>query len=145
MDMTIPPVYRPSGGYKTIVYFICLVGALGGLLFGLDQGFIANSLDTIKAVYHLELRQGEQYSAVLATGGVIGALLSGMFARFLGRKKSLIFAGFIFTIGSAISATLPSFFVLHTCRFFLGFAVGIASFITPLYLAETAPFAIRGA
>lgn len=145
MDTITPPVYRPGSGYKTIVYFICLVGALGGLLFGLDQGFIANSLETIKSVYHLDLRRAEQYSAVLATGGVAGALLSGMFARFLGRKKSLIFAGLIFTVGSAVSASVPSFFVLHTCRFFLGFAVGIASFIAPLYLAETAPFAIRGA
>ena len=36
-----------AGGYKTIVYVICTVAALGGLLFGLDQGFIANSLETL--------------------------------------------------------------------------------------------------
>src|ERR1700733_8522455 len=82
-----------QGGYKLIVYFICLVGALGGLLFGLDQGFIANSLETIKFVYNLNTQGAEYYSAILATGGVIGALLSGLFARFLGRKKSLVFAG----------------------------------------------------
>ena len=38
-------------GYKTIVYIICMVAALGGLLFGLDQGFIANSLDTLTVQY----------------------------------------------------------------------------------------------
>lgn len=135
----------PIGGYKTVVYFICLVGALGGLLFGLDQGFIANSLNTIKSAYHLDTRGAEQYSAILATGGIIGALLSGIFARVLGRKKSLVFAGLIFSVASAVSALLPSLFLLNACRFLLGFGVGVASFITPLYLSETAPASIRGA
>ena len=133
-----------NANYKTVVYFICLVAALGGLLFGLDQGFIANSLSTIRAVYHLDTQGAEQYSAILATGGVIGALLSGLFARILGRKKSLVIAGFVFTAASIVSATLPSFFILNACRFFLGFGVGIASFVTPLYLSETAPASIRG-
>jgi MFS transporter, SP family, galactose:H+ symporter len=130
--------------YKRIVYLICIIGALGGLLFGLDQGFIANALNSIKTAYNLGTQGAEKYAAILAAGGVIGALLSGIFARFLGRKKSLVFAGLIFVLGSVISAFLPPFLVLKVCRFFLGFGVGIASFITPLYLSETAPAAIRG-
>ena len=42
-------------GYKTIVYLICMVAALGGLLFGLDQGFIANSLETLTQHYGLDV------------------------------------------------------------------------------------------
>ena len=133
-----------SGEYKKIVYWICLIAALGGLLFGLDQGFIANSLETIEKVYSLGVEAGEKYAAVLATGGVIGALLSGFFARFLGRKRSLMLAGFLFSSLSVVSATLPSIDILTICRFGLGFAVGIASFIVPLYLSETAPAGIRG-
>jgi SP family galactose:H+ symporter-like MFS transporter len=133
-----------ASGYKTIVYLICTVAALGGLLFGLDQGFIANSLETLTRHYHLGVEGGERYSAILATGGIIGALLSGIFARFLGRKKSLVLAGFIFTAASGFSALLPPLPVLSVCRFALGFGVGIASFIVPLYLSETAPAAIRG-
>lgn len=135
---------KRSGGYKTIVYVICSVAALGGLLFGLDQGFIANSLETIEQHYHLGIQGAEHYSSILATGGIVGALLSGIFARFLGRKKSLLFAGFIFTAGSAISAMLPPLPVLSACRFALGFAVGVASFVVPLFLSETAPASIRG-
>jgi MFS transporter, SP family, galactose:H+ symporter len=131
-------------GYKTIVYVICSVAALGGLLFGLDQGFIANSLETIQEHYHFDVHAAERYSAILATGGIVGALLSGIFARLLGRKKSLLFAGFIFTAASAFSALLPPLPVLSACRFALGFAVGIASFVVPLFLSETAPAAIRG-
>lgn len=135
---------QTKGKYKTIVYFICTVAALGGLLFGLDQGFIANALPSIEKVYKFGIKGGELYSAILATGGIIGALLSGIFARFLGRKKSLVFAGFIFTAASAYSAMLPPIAILSACRFALGFAVGIASFIVPLYLSETAPAKIRG-
>ncbi|WP_119329123.1 sugar porter family MFS transporter [Cysteiniphilum halobium] len=130
--------------YQKLVYMICLIGALGGLLFGLDQGFIANSLSTIDRVYDLTIQQGEHYSAVLAWGGILGALLSGLFARALGRKKVLVLAGFLFTIFSLISAFLPPLAMLVVCRFGLGFAVGIASFTVPLYLSETAPKAIRG-
>ncbi|MDR0843283.1 MAG: sugar porter family MFS transporter [Acidobacteriota bacterium] len=131
-------------GYKTIVFVICIVAALGGLLFGLDQGFINNALPTLSAHYNLEVHDKESYSAILATGGVIGALLSGLFARFLGRKKSLVMAGFIFCAASAYSALLPSLPILSVCRFALGFGVGVASFIVPLYLSETAPASIRG-
>ncbi len=137
-------IHPQKTSYKGIVYLICLIGALGGLLFGLDQGFIANAFNSIKAAYDLSTQGAEKYAAILALGGVIGALLSGIFARFLGRKKSLVFAGLIFVLGSIISAFLPPFLVLKACRFFLGFGVGIASFITPLYLSETAPAAIRG-
>lgn len=133
-----------AGGYKTIVYIICSVAALGGLLFGLDQGFIANSLETIQQHYHLGVEGGEHYSSILATGGIVGALLSGLFARFLGRKRSLLFAGFIFTAASGYSALLPPLPVLSACRFALGFGVGVASFIVPLFLSETAPASIRG-
>jgi SP family galactose:H+ symporter-like MFS transporter len=133
-----------SGGYKTIVFVICSVAALGGLLFGLDQGFIANSLETLTQHYRFTVHDKESYSAILATGGILGALLSGVFARFLGRKKSLLLAGFIFTSASALSALLPPVAVLSACRFALGFAVGVASFVVPLYLSETAPAAIRG-
>jgi MFS transporter, SP family, galactose:H+ symporter len=131
-------------GYKTIVYLVCSVAALGGLLFGLDQGFIANSLDTLTEHYRFAVHDKESYSAILATGGIFGALLSGIFARFLGRKRSLVLAGFIFTAASALSALLPPLPLLSALRFALGFAVGIASFIVPLYLSETAPAAIRG-
>jgi len=133
-----------AGGYKTIVYVICSVAALGGLLFGLDQGFIANSLESLTQHYHFGVQGGESYSAILATGGIVGALLSGIFARFLGRKKSLLLAGFIFTAASAFSALLPPLPILSACRFALGFGVGVASFVVPLYLSETAPAAIRG-
>ncbi|MCL1126599.1 sugar porter family MFS transporter [Shewanella surugensis] len=134
-----------QGKYKSVVYRICIIAALGGLLFGLDMGFIANSLDAIKSAYGLDLQQGEDFVAIIAYGGILGALLGGILARFLGRKKPLIAAGLFFTIASMLSATMPSITILELCRFIIGFAVGITSFVVPLYLSETAPKKIRGA
>jgi SP family galactose:H+ symporter-like MFS transporter len=91
------------------------------------------------------IKGAEHYSSIMATGGVIGALLSGIFARYMGRKRSMVLSGFIFCAASLVSAFLPPMSILSTCRFFLGFAIGIASFIVPLYLSETAPASIRGA
>ena len=133
-----------SQEYKKIVFLICTIASLGGLLFGLDQGFIANSLPIIENVYHLGVEGGESYAAILASGAVIGALLAGFFARVLGRKRSLLLSGLLFSLLSIISATLPSIAILTGCRLGLGFAVGVASFIVPLYLSETAPASIRG-
>ena len=130
--------------YKKTVYLIAIISALGGLLFGLDQGFIALSLNTIEKVYAINTSEAEAYTSILALGGVFGTISSGFTNKLIGRRNSLVLAGFIFTLMSLISGLLPSFEILKIARFFLGFAVGIASFSVPLYLAETAPKEIRG-
>ena len=53
---TIGSTKVESNSQKGIVYLIALIAALGGLLFGLDQGFVANALSTISAHYNLSLR-----------------------------------------------------------------------------------------
>ena len=131
-------------GFKGIVYWICIVASLGGLLFGLDQGFIANALPTINEVYGLSLAGGEHFSAILFTGSALGALCAGFLARGIGRKGSLLLSGILFVIMAGWSALLPHYEILYWLRFFLGFAIGIASFVVPLYLAEAAPAKIRG-
>jgi len=133
-----------QAGFKGIVYWICIVASLGGLLFGLDQGFIANALPTINKVYGLSLSGGESFAAILFTGSAIGAFCSGFLARGIGRKGSLLLSGALFVIMAAWSAFLPMYEILYWLRFFIGFAIGIASFVVPLYLAEAAPAKIRG-
>ncbi|QIV95931.1 SP family galactose:H+ symporter-like MFS transporter [Allofrancisella inopinata] len=133
--------------FRKIVIFICIVAALGGLLFGLDQGFIANAGKTLNHIYGIadgSIQEGN-FNAILAFGGIAGTLCSGFFTRYLGRKNTLLVAGFSFLIGALVSSLLPPIEILTACRFTLGFGVGLASFATPLYLAETAPTKVRGA
>ena len=131
--------------YRKVVIYISIVAALGGLLFGLDQGFIANAGETLNRLYGLNTASAGNFNAILASGGIAGTICSGLFCRFFGRRNTLLIAGFSFLIGSSISSTLPSLEILTVCRFILGFGVGLASFATPLYLAETAPAKVRGA
>ncbi len=133
-----------KAGFKGIVYWISIVASLGGLLFGLDQGFIANALPTIEKVYTLDIPGGESFSGIMLWGAAIGTVIAGFSGRYLGRKKSLVLAGSLFVLMSALSATLPAYPILYWARFLLGVGVGIASFVVPLYLAETAPAKIRG-
>jgi hypothetical protein len=56
-----------ASGYKTIVYIICMVAALGGLLFGLDQGFIANSLDALTQHYRFAVHDKEKSALEMQT------------------------------------------------------------------------------
>ncbi|QUE32158.1 sugar porter family MFS transporter [Francisella philomiragia] len=130
--------------YKKIVYLIATIAALGGLLFGLDQGFIGNAGDTLNKLYGLDAKAAGSFNAILATGGILGTICSGFFTKFFGRKNTLMIAGFAFLVGALVSSFLPPINILTFCRFLLGFGVGLASFATPLYLAETAPTKIRG-
>ena len=130
--------------YNKIVYIICLTGALGGLLFGLDQGFIANALHPINKIYSLNLSQSEHYSAILAWGGILGTIFSGFLSRIVGRKRTLILSGLIFTCLSFSSSLVPNFTILLYCRFGIGFAIGLVCFTVPIYLSETSPTSIRG-
>ena len=131
---------------KIVVIRMAIIAALGGLLFGLDQGFIANAGKTLDHIYNIapgSITEGK-FNAILAYGGILGTICSGFFARYFGRKNTLLIAGFSFLIGALVSSLLPPLNILTACRFILGFGVGLASFATPLYLAETAPKEIRG-
>lgn len=133
--------------YKRIVFLIAIIAALGGLLFGLDQGFIANAGKTLDHIYNMapgSIAEGK-FNAILAYGSILGTICSGFFTRYFGRKNTLLIAGFSFLMGALVSSLLPPLNILTACRFILGFGVGLASFATPLYLAETAPKDIRGA
>jgi SP family galactose:H+ symporter-like MFS transporter len=130
---------------KRYVIIVCCIAALGGLLFGLDQGFINGSLQYLENDMQLSMTQGEKYAAVMPLGCIVGAVISGWVARVMGRKRTLVLAAFFFTAFSILGATTQSITVLFASRFCIGLAVGCASFIVPLYLSEVAPYKMRGA
>lgn len=126
------------------LFIICIIASLGGLLFGLDQGFIDGSLHFISQELHLTLSQSESFASILLAGAVIGALMSGFVSHTFGRKKTLMLTAAAFAVFSYLSSRVTSYDVLYTYRFILGLAVGVASFTVPLYLSEIAPKRFRG-
>lgn len=138
------PAYRQAPGVLRKVALFAFIGALGGLLFGLDQGFINGSLPLIKAQMGLSTEQAAFFSGVLAWAAALGALLAGWIARVLGRKKTILLAALAFAACTLVGATAQSYEVLLASRVLLGLAVGTAAFVVPLYLSEISPTHLRG-
>jgi sugar porter (SP) family MFS transporter len=129
-------------------FFVVLtasIAAIAGVLFGFDTGVISGAILFIKTEFHLTpLMNGAVVSAVLF-GALLGSMISGYFADYFGRRMLLIITALIFVVGTLLSATAPSVLILMLSRGVVGFAIGIASFTTPLYISEIAPPRFRGA
>lgn len=117
---------------------------MAGLLFGYDTAVINGALMYLRVDFHLGAFGMELTAAVLLWGCVIGAALAGYLSDHYGRRAVLSLAGVLFC-GSALGAALSTqLWHLLTARALGGVAVGAASLITPLYLAEIAPAQLRG-
>ncbi len=124
---------------------VCVVAALGGLLFGYDTGVIAGAIGFLEA--HFNLDPGFQKGWVAASaliGCTIGVSIAGLLSDWLGRKRTLIVAAIFFFV-SAVGTALPkniTMFVIF--RIIGGVGVGAASITSPMYIAEISPARIRG-
>lgn len=126
------------------VIFISGIAAFGGLLFGYDTAVISGATEAIQSRFALgDLALGWVVSSALA-GCVMGTLCAGWFTDRCGRKPGLILSGFLFAICAAGSALSPNADLLTLARFIGGVGVGVASMVTPMYIAEIAPARIRG-
>ncbi len=137
-----------SGGDQSgsIVFLtcICLVAALGGLLFGYDTGVIAGAIGPLEAHFKLSAAAKGWAAASALVGCVIGAAFAGLASDRLGRKKVLIVSAVLFLI-SAIGSAIPrSLTELVIFRILGGLGVGAASMTSPMYIAEISPARIRG-
>jgi sugar porter (SP) family MFS transporter len=127
---------------NALVYFF---GALGGMLFGYDTGVISGAILFIEADLGLNaFYQGLVVSSLLL-GAMAGAGTAGPLSDRLGRRRIIIIAAIVFTVGALGAALAPNVAVLVLFRIVLGVAVGAAALIVPLYLSEVAPTEIRGA
>ena len=134
-----------QSGRNRYVYTISAVAALGGMLFGYDTGVISGALLFIKKVFSLSpFMQGAVVSSLLV-GATVGALVAGPLSDRFGRRPVLISAAIIFIVGALLAALTPNAAILIVARFVLGLAVGTASLLVPLYIAEMAPADVRGA
>ncbi len=138
-------VVEKTGKPVFIVYYVALIAAVGGLLFGYDTGVISGALLFIKQDWDVSsFVQGCIVSSVLV-GAVIGAIGSGKITDNYGRKAVIFATAVIFFIGSIASALAPSPLLLMLFRVLIGIAIGVASYAVPLYISEISPDNIRGA
>ena len=143
---------------------LTLVATLGGLLFGYDTAVISGTVSSLESFFVLpfgldELGANARLGFVVSSaliGCVIGGISGGIISKKLGRKNGLILAAVLFLF-SAIGSSMPEMLVKpigegdHTFiyifivyRIIGGIGVGLASMLSPLYIAEIAPAKIRG-
>lgn len=120
------------------------VAALGGLLFGYGTAIVAGAILYIGSDFGLSpFERGAVVSAVLL-GATVTAPVSGRIADRIGRRRSIILIATIYAASSILAAFSPGVGLLLASRFLTGLAVGAASFVVPLYIAEISPARIRG-
>lgn len=127
------------------IWRISLVAAMGGLLFGYDFAVIGGAKPFYEKYFVItsESLSGWANSCALV-GCLIGAVISGGLSDRFGRKRLLILAGFLFTISSIGTGVADSISTFVIWRIVGGIAIGLASNLSPMYIAEVAPPKIRG-
>lgn len=154
----MPPQLSPTGRDATkpacqahtplslYLILVCVVGSTGGFLFGFDTSVISGVIEYIASpkVFHLgEIAKGWTVSCIII-GCMIGCVLAGPLSSRFGRKKTLLLTAVVFlasSLGCALSQGLAAFIAF---RIVAGIAVGAASMLAPIYIAELAPPRHRG-
>jgi SP family xylose:H+ symportor-like MFS transporter len=127
------------------VWSICLVAACGGLLFGYDWVVIGGAKPFYEAYFGITnpAQSGWAMSSALA-GCVVGAIISGTLSDRFGRKLPLLLAAVLFTASAWGAATAHNFEVFVAFRIIGGIGIGLASALSPMYIAEVSPAEKRG-
>ncbi len=154
-------MYQSNSSY---LLKLTLVATLGGLLFGYDTGVISGTVGSLESFFvtpkGLSETAASAFKGFLVSSALIGCIIGGIFggivSKKLGRKKGLILAAILFLI-SALGSAMPEMFISpigegdHTLstvfivyRIIGGIGVGLASMLSPLYIAEIAPAKSRG-
>ena len=127
------------------IWLISLTAALGGFLFGYDWVVIGGAKPFYEPYFNITSAadQGWGTSSALV-GCMVGAILCIILSDKLGRKRLLIFSGFLFSLSALGTALSETFWWFNTYRIIGGVAMGIALNLSPLYIAEVAPPEKRG-
>lgn len=127
-----------------LVYLMSVLSAMGGFLFGYDTGIVSGAMVFVKKTFNLNSLWQELVVSITILGAWKLALLAGGLSERYGRKSMILWASVIFTLGSVTMGLAWSRYVLLFGRWTVGVAIGIASTVVPMYIAEVAPQNIRG-
>lgn len=129
---------------NTYIIGISFISALGGYLFGFDFAVISGALPFLQKQFGLDAYWEGFATGSLALGAILGCVLAGSIAEKKGRKPGLILSAFIFTLSSCAMAMASGRDIFIAARFCAGVGVGMASMLSPMYIAEISPAHLRG-
>lgn len=129
---------------NSYILAISFVSALGGYLFGFDFAVISGALPFLRIVFELDAWWEGFLTGSLALGCIVGCLIAGKLSDQYGRKSGLFCAALLFAISSFGMGIAPDLEIFVLMRFLSGIGVGMASMLSPMYIAEISPAHVRG-
>ncbi len=120
------------------------VAALGGLLFGYDTAVVAGAIGFLRDHFSLDAAETGFAASSALLGCILGAAGAGSLSDRFGRRRALLLSALFFTVSAIWSAIPNSLTEFNIARVIGGVGVGMASMLSPLYIAEIAPAGIRG-
>ena len=127
------------------IWTISLVAALGGLLFGYDWVVIGGAKPFFEKFFQLDSKELSGWANSCALlGCLVGSLISGVLSDKLGRKILLLASAVLFGVSSVLTGWASTFPLFVIWRILGGVAIGMASNLSPMYIAEVAPAHLRG-
>jgi MFS family permease len=137
---------RPVRAHVNTNYVLAIsaISALGGYLFGFDFAVISGALPFLKVQFSLNEYWEGFTTASMAIGAILGCVTGGIVSDRFGRKPGLKTAAAIFFVSSLAMAFSPGRNLFIISRFAAGIGVGMASMLSPMYIAEISPAKIRG-
>jgi SP family myo-inositol transporter-like MFS transporter 13 len=139
--------HKPSAAPSLFVYLLTLSAGISGLLFGYDTGVISATLVSIDSSLSNRPLTSLDKSIITSSTALFALLISPFsshIADVFGRKRVILLADGLFIAGAVLQACSATVWVMVAGRAIVGAAVGAASFVVPLYIAELAPAAYRG-
>ena len=126
------------------VVFLCVVAALGGILFGYDTAVISGTTAIVKQQFGLSTGLEGWYVGCALIGSIIGVAVAGLLSDKLGRKKTMLISALMFSISALGCAVCSDFTQLVVFRMIGGFGIGVVSIVSPIYISEVAVPEKRG-
>src|ERR1035438_10124582 len=137
---------KQYGSFRNVYLWLAAAsGALGGLLFGYDWVVIGGAKPFYELYFHLDSPALEGWAMSCAlTGCLMGAVSAGGLSDRFDRKRLLTLAAMVFALSSLGTGLAVHFATFVAWRILGGFAIGLASGISPMYIAEISPAHLRG-
>ena len=130
--------------HSSYIYPVCIVVALGGVLFGFDLVIISGAIPFFTKYFRLDAFNTGWAVGCINLGAATGAIAAGKLSDLIGRKKLLLICSFLFALTGILTGWAMDFNIFIIARLLSGVAVGVAALVCPMYIAEIAPASIRG-
>ncbi|MBF1074700.1 MAG: MFS transporter, partial [Prevotellaceae bacterium] len=126
------------------VFFLALVAALGGLLFGYDTAVISGTIEQVTEQFHLNSIMQGWYVGCALIGSIFGVTIAGMLSDRFGRRPTMLVSAVMFTVGAIGCAIAMSLTELVIYRIVGGIGIGVVSIVAPIYISEISITRYRG-